>query len=321
MIHPPRPLPPARYGNDLPPPGLVDYGALVAMTLLWGSTFLFTAIALDGYGPGELVAARLLLGGIALMIPALALGQIIRPAPAHLAKLVVLGLLGYAVPFVAIAWAQQWVTSGLAAIFLSTMPLFILVLSRLILKEHVSLRKWAGFGVGLVGLVLLIGPEVLLTAGSTSAAPQLALLLAITCFACSSILVRTLPPMPSMQTTGLALLFGGLALAPFSAASFLTTTDRMLRTARSAEDLIPFGAILFLGIVLAGFGQTIRIHTIKLRGPVFFSITGYMIPLWATVLGVLVLGEKVTTIKMVAFVVIVAGLVLAQSRAAPPPSG
>lgn len=290
------------------------------MTALWGSTFAVTALGLRGYAPEELIAARLLLGASTLLIPAALLGHWIAPSPGHLFRIILLGLFGYGLPFYAIAWAQQTVPSGVAAIFLSTMPLFILLLARIVLREMISTRKWVGFLIGLTGLLMLIGPDAIFVVGDGPRIAYLVLLGGVICLGGSSILIRTLPPMPSIQTTGLALLIGGLALSPFGLIGFTSKTAELLGADPGFNDLVPLLSVVFLGVVLAGFGQTIRIYTIQLHGPVFFSITGYLIPIWATILGVVLLDEQVTPLKIVAFLVIVGGLLLAQTRRTPNPS-
>ena len=295
-------------------PGLEAYSHILLLTVLWGSTFAITAVALEIYSPIEIVSARLLLGSITLLLPALALGRIVRPDRSYLLKVAGLGLLGYALPFSGIAWAQKTVPSGVAAIFLSTMPLFILVLSRVILREVVTPRKWIGFCIGLLGLVLLIGPDSLRSIGSGLLLAQFALLASVGCVAVSSIFIRSLPPMPTAETTGLALLFGGLFLVPFGALDFLTKSANIVATDGSWQELAPLAAILCLGMVLSGFGQLVRISVIQRFGPVFYSLTGYLIPVWATFLGFVLLGETLTLWKVLSFFVIVCGLLLAQTR-------
>lgn len=295
-------------------PDLSAYLSLFAVTALWGSTFLFTDIALGGFTAGEVSMGRLLLGSATQMIPLFLFRRFVPMPSRYWLWLLVLGVVGYAAPLLAIAWAQQYVSSSLAAIFLSAMPLFILLLSRLFLGERISARKWVGFFIGLGGLFILAAPADMSELTSTVILPELAMLIACVMLASSTLIVRKVPAAPVGQTTAFALLIGGVCLLPFGMHRAIgAALGQLPAVADAPPTATPIFALAFLGIALSGIGQAIRIGTIQKYGPVFFSIAGYLIPVWATILGVIILGEDFSLRKPVAIAIIFTGLLLAQT--------
>jgi len=296
------------------PPDAKAYIVLFSVTMLWGSAFFFTSIALRGYTPAQVVTARMLLGAIVLVPPIIATRQYRRLGRTDWLWLVSMGVVGYGLPFISIAWAQQYLSSSLAAIFMSLIPLFVLILSKLFLGDNISPRKWLGFLIGFVGLVLLVGPEGISGVGTEFLA-QMALLLSCLFLAANSIILRRMPTIPPLQTTATALFIGGLLVAPFGLQGLMAKSAQLIAEhGGSVIGLLPLISVIFMGVVLSGIGQTIRTQTIMRRGPVFFSISGYGIPVCATGLGVTFLGDEITLQKIIAFCIILSGLILAQSR-------
>jgi len=297
-------------------PDAKAYSALFSITFLWGTAFFFTAIALREFTPAQVVTARMLLGSLVLVPAIIARRQYRRLNRTDWLWLTAMGMVGYGLPFISIAWAQQYLSSSLAAIFMSLIPLFVLVLSKLFLGDSISPRKWAGFLIGFVGLLLLVGPEGISGAGTDFLAEG-ALLLACVLLAANSIILRRMPVMPPLQTTATALFIGGLIIAPFGMPGLMGQSAQLIvKHHGSITGLLPLISLIFLGAILSGFGQTVRTQTIMRRGPVFFSISGYGIPVCATGLGVTFLGDEITLQKIIAFCVILLGLILAQSRSA-----
>lgn len=300
----------SRISNDLG-----AYTTLVILSLVWGSTFLLTDIALDAFSPVQITILRFTIGALAISPLLMTSGQWRPLKRIDWAWFASLGLFGHALPFWVIAWAQQFVPSSLAAIFLSTVPLFVLILARTVLKERVSIGKWIGFSIGFAGLVILIGPSALSGVGEHLLA-QLGLLAACFLFACSSMILRRMPATPPIQTTTLALSISVLFLAPLGFIGAAQAVADLTASAGWTVRLLPLGSVLILGIVLSGIGQSVRAFTIVRRGPVFFSTIGYLIPVWASFLGIVFLGETLTAAQVTAYGVILVGLIIAQASPA-----
>ncbi|MEM9778946.1 MAG: DMT family transporter [Pseudomonadota bacterium] len=282
----------------------ISIAAVGTLTVIWGSAFALTGVALEGFSPAAIAAGRTWLSAGAVLCLTWALGQSLPRRWDHWAWCAGLGALSLAIPFFLLAWAQQTVPSAVAAIFISCVPLFVLLLSRLILGEAVSPLRWLGFVVGLAGILWLIGPAALPGLLEGGGWPQLALLGAALCYGSSAILIRVMPPIPPVEATAAAQIAASVLLLPVGIAAW--------------PGVWPMGAPLIalavLGLVQTGVAQLLRYYTVRRAGPVFVSVVGYLIPIWAGILGVVLLSEPLTWRMISAFAIILVGLVLAQRR-------
>ena len=158
-----------------------EWALLITLSLLWGGSFFFAEVALRALPPFTVVLARVGLGAAALLIvlrlAGLALPRGLGPWRAFFA----MGTLNNALPFSLIVWGQTEIASGLAAILNATTPLFTVLLAHLLTRdEKLSGAKLAGVGLGVCGVAVMIGPDVLaglgaavLALGSTSVAHEI----------------------------------------------------------------------------------------------------------------------------------------------------
>ncbi len=282
----------------------ISIGSLALLTVVWGSSFALITVALQGFPPLGVAVFRVLFSAISLAILARVLGHPLPRDPKVWLWCTAIGVSSLLVPFFLIAWGQQSVPSALASIYISASPLFVLLLSRMVLGEQVSARRWAGFAVGFGGIVMLTGPGALAQLGSGDVLPQIALLCAAACYATSSILIRKMPEIPPIPASAAAQIAAGVFALPLLP---MAMPDAMPATG-------PLIAIAVLGVVQTGLAHILRYFTVKRSGPVFMSTVGYLIPLWATLLGVSLLDETLTGPQMAGFALIIGGLVLARKR-------
>ncbi|MEO0914807.1 MAG: DMT family transporter, partial [Pseudomonadota bacterium] len=137
----------------------ISYSTVLLLSLIWGSSFFLTAIALEAFHPFMISAGRILLSMVAIAAVAFALGERLPRGRAEWRWCAALGVFSLMLPFTALAWGQQTVPTATAAIFVSCGPLFVLALARIFLGQAITIRKWLGFVVGLLGLFWLIGFE------------------------------------------------------------------------------------------------------------------------------------------------------------------
>lgn len=290
-----------------------DITLLALLTMIWGSNFLFTKVALAEFAPVQLAIARLLIGALILTLFALLARQQFPMQLRQWAWLIPLGALNFAVPFYLMIRAQVALPSSTAAMFIASIPLFTLLLTRLILKRAVSWRRWTGFMIGFAGLLWLTSSSAAIQVGDDANwFPQALLISACVCFAFSAIYIRKMPPMPPLPATAMMLWFGGLMLVPFGGTDLLVHTRAVMAHQAGLNDpaFVALLALIFLGVLPTGIGQAMRTLTIQRHGPVFFSIVGYLVPIWATMLGIVVLSEQLTVSVSLAFLTILAGLAL-----------
>ena len=154
---------------------------LLALAAIWGSSFMFIEIALRDLAPSTLILLRMSSGAAALAIYIKATGRSFRALLPYAWPLALLGLVNTAVPFFLIAWGQQYIDSGLAAIFNASAPLFTALFAVAYdQSQRVTGMRLAGVVLGFGGVVLLVGFE--LSGGEQAVAGGLAVVGASACY-------------------------------------------------------------------------------------------------------------------------------------------
>ncbi len=307
-------------GLSQPPSTLRVALALATVYVIWGSTYLAIAIAIESMPPFWMAGVRFVVAG-ALLYGFSRWRGAPRPTLPHWRSAALIGGLLLLGGNGGVVWAEQRVSSGIAALLVSMVPLWM-VLFRWMQPggERPTKQVWAGVTLGFIGLMLLVRPG---SDGSGAGVDKIdllgvaALVLACISWAWGSIYSRRVPlPDSPFLVTGMEMLCGGALLLLFGAfageASRLDLAAVSSRSALALLYLITFGA-------LAGF--TAYIWLLKVANPVLVSTYAYVNPIVAVFLGWLILGEPITAKTLIAAAVIVAGVVLitlAQGRSGGP---
>lgn len=283
---------------------------VATLGLVWGASFLFIELALTGVGPFWLTASRILFAGLlTTAIWKMRGGPLYETDErAGWVPLLAVGVLSSALPFVAISWGQQFVTSGFAGVSMAAVALVVLPLAHFFVPgERLTLRKSLGFLIGFIGVAVLIGPEAF---RSTEVDGELfgrfACVLGAACYAVSSVVMRRLPPVDPVGLSAVTLLIGAVPV------TVLAAIVEGVPPMPSAEVAM---VILTLGLVQTAAANLLRVMVIRSAGPVFMSLTNYQVPLWSVLLGVLLLGESVEASLFMAMVLILTGVFLSQKGA------
>ena len=138
------------------------WSMFLVLAAIWGSSFLFIKIGLDeGIHPMTLVSLRTAFASAMLGAVLLARGGRLPLRWDIWKRMAFLGTTNIVVPFVLIAWGQQYIPSGMTSILNSTVPLFTIVLAAIALTdEHITVARLAGLGIGMGGVVLLALPSL-----------------------------------------------------------------------------------------------------------------------------------------------------------------
>jgi drug/metabolite transporter (DMT)-like permease len=188
------------------------------------------------------------------------------------------GVFCLACPFLLIPFALKSLSTSETAIYLSSIPLFVLLLAWIFLKEKISLKKWFGFFIGMVGLIILSGPEgIIPTESSHSILPALILIIASILIAAGGIVIQIMPKTPPVQLAAATFLIAGLFVCPIFSLALpdqITSTSSIL-------------GLICVGTFSTFVGMLSRVILIRRAGAVFASINGYGAPVVASVLGVL----------------------------------
>jgi drug/metabolite transporter (DMT)-like permease len=288
---------------------LTHWLLLVALVAMWGSSFLFTKIAVAAIAPTDVVAGRFVLASLVLSILLIVTRRRL-PASGRLWLFVVaMALIGNCLPFWLITWGQQRIDSGLAGILMAIMPLATVMLAHFFVAgERLNRFKAGGFLIGFLGIVVLMGPQVLLElrGGGTALLSELAVLAGALCYAVNSIIARRRPPSDALVvSTGVAL----AAVLVMGPASALAGPPDLGALPTSA--LI---AVAVLGVVSTATATVVYFNLITLAGPSFLSLINYLIPVWAVVIGMLFLGERPAWTAFAGLALILSGIALAETK-------
>ncbi len=283
--------------------------ALLFLVVAWGSSFALTKIAVQSVAPIWMPAARILIAAVILMIALKARGGALPRGLRNWVWLLWLGATGTILPFFLIAWASLHAPSSLVGILMATNPLMVLVLIHLFLPdEQVRPRHIAGFAVGFAGVVLLIGPGTLLGLngiGLTLLA-EIAALAAALCYAVQSISARLAPDIDLVGKSAGTL----IAMAPFALLIAILAEPSGLLSA-TPEALV---AIVVLGIIPTGLATLILFWLVSHAGARFLATSNYLVPIFAALIGVAVMAEKLDAGDWTGLAMILVGIMISESR-------
>lgn len=276
--------------------------------VVWGSSFLFIAIALTGMTPAQVAGGRLLFGAIALgAIVAIRRERLPRSRRVW-AHLCVLALTFCVTPFLLFAWAEQHVSSGLASIFNATTPIMTAVMAWAVFRvERLRPGQLVGIAVGIVGVIVIIAPGAVAEAASSTVA-QLALLGATACYGFSLAYMRRF--LAGTGLSGIAFAFGYIA----PAALFMLLLSPFVLVVPMHLTVPVVLSIVTLGVLGTGVAYVWNQNTLSAWGPTRASTVTYITPVVGVVLGVLVLGERISWNEPVGAAVVFVGILLVQQR-------
>lgn len=270
--------------------------ALLAVYLSWGSTYLVIRIAIEELPPLFMMGIRFFLVGIGLYL-FLRMRGAPNPNRTEWRNATMIGALLFLGGSASVAYAEQWVASGLSALVIATTPLWTVLFAG-IWKEWPTRSEWAGLLLGLVGIVLL-NFEGDLQASPLGAA---ALLVAAASWAFGSAWSRRLS-LPKGQMTGAIQMITGGAIVLI--VGFLI--GERVTTIPSWRSI---GAVVYLAVFGSLVGFTAYMYLLARVRPALATSYAYVNPVFAVALGVWLADEKITSVGITAMVIIVAGVAL-----------
>ncbi len=283
-----------------------NWGMVATLGLVWGATFLFIELALEGITPFWLAAGRIGFAALlAVAIWQIRGGRLFLTQDTSWGALAVSGLFNSAVPFMLLSWGQQTVTSGFAGVSMASGALIMLPLAHLFVPgERITTRRFIGMLVGFAGVTVLLGGQAFASSGSPlEPFGRLACIGAATCYAISSVLMRRLPPVDPFGLAAMALVFGSLLVIP---AAIVVEGPPPLPDTRT------LWIVALLGLIPTAGANMLRILVIRSAGPVFMSLVSYQVPMWSVILGIVILGEPFRPALLLAMGLILLGVLVSQ---------
>lgn len=289
-----------------------DFLLLVFCAMLWGSAFMMMKVAVIEVAPLTVATGRVLVGAVALLLYSLLRG---RKFPVDLKTwvlLLIVGMMGSGIPFFLITWAEQVIDSGMAAILMSTGPVFSLLFAHIFTADDkFTWYKLAGMILGFLGVVVVIGVDVLNGIGD-NLVPQLAAMLAALCYVATGVTIRKVDNMKPDMLVACSLLIAAVVMVPLSV---LIDQPWRLWQRDEAPGTGALSAIVYLGIIPTAFAFFIRAKIVMSVGYTFFSMAGYLVPVFAVIFGALFLNEVVEIEAIIALTMVLCGVGIAQVKA------
>jgi drug/metabolite transporter (DMT)-like permease len=271
-----------------------------ALSIFWGSSFLWIKIVVGEIGPLTLVTFRVLLAVLGILVVVF----ICRPAwPGRkfLPVFLVLGLFNSALPFALISFSEQFISSGMAALLNSTVPLFVILIAPLFLRDDpFTLPKATGLLVGFIGVVILVSNQI--TGGINDQLIGIgAMLLAAFFYAAAGVYARrkTIGLSPEVQTVG-QMVMALIVIAP--AAVIIEAPFTLPRLP------ISWFALSWLGLLGTAAGTLLYYSLLHSVGPTRTMLVTFMFPLVGVLLGAIFLGEQVVWQQIAGGALIISGI-------------
>ncbi|KKJ94422.1 DMT family transporter [Micromonospora sp. HK10] len=280
----------------------------LALGVIWGSSFLFIKVGVTELHPLHLTLYRVATGAATLLVVLAVLRDRLPREPRVWAHLVVVAAFGVALPFTLFGYGEQRVESMLAGIWNATTPLIVLPLAVLVFRtERLTVRRAIGLGLGFAGVLVVLG--VWEGVGGSHFLGQLMCLGAAACYGVA---------IPYQKKFIADTAYTGLSL---SAAQLLVATAQLAVVAPLVAGAPPapaglsgrvLGSVLALGALGTGLAFVINLRNIRLAGASTASTVTYLIPVFAVLVGAVVLGERMNWHQPVGALVVLVGVAVAQ---------
>ena len=269
---------------------------LLALSAIWGASFLLIKVGVRDYEPSALVFLRALLAALTLL-PIAAVAHVLAGLTTAWKELMVMGALNSAIPFWLLTFGETRVDSGLAAVIQAAAPIFTVVLAiRYDPSQRATGTRLAGIVLGFVGVALLVGAQ---RGGDVVAA--LAIVLCALCYAGGALYGgRRLAHLPPI----------GMAFGTMVAATVLIAPVGLLQLPADVPGWKSTTSIVVLGTVGTGLAYILYFGIILGAGASRAILVTYLVPAMALLYGAVFLDEAVTAVALVGLALVLGGVAL-----------
>lgn len=280
--------------------------AFGAIYLIWGSTYLAIRVAVETLPPFLVASTRFIVAGTLLYAWARLRGAP-RPTRVHWREAVIVGGLLLLGGNGGVSWAEQRIPSGLAALIITTTPMWMVLLDWLRSRDARPTGKVAaGLVLGFAGVALLIGPASFIQGHHVDLPGAAVLLLAALAWALGSVYSRQAQlPGASLLSTAMQMLAGGTLL--FVAGGVAGEWGRLDLDSASPQSLLALGYLTAFGSVVA---FTAYVWLLRVSTPARVSTYAYVNPVIAVLLGWAIAGEPLTAQMLLAAPVVVTAVAM-----------
>jgi drug/metabolite transporter (DMT)-like permease len=278
----------------------------LALSAIWGASYLLIKIALDGLNASAIVFGRIAIATVILWFAVRALtdyGRAIAFARRHLWEIGLLGLLSITLPFMLISYGETQITSGLTGILVAPGPLFVALFAPLLdPSEKVDRRGAIGLTIGFAGVVVLVGIDTVHDMGEFLG--SMAVLGAALSYGLGAMYAKN-------RFSGAGVPALTMSFFSCAAASLMTLPPAIATLPGSSPDLGEIAAVVSLGAIGTALAFFLYYTLIAEIGAGRALLVGYMIPPIALAYGAVLLDETITGAAIAGLVLILAGVALA----------
>ena len=278
----------------------VELLLLLLLATLWGGSYTFIKLGVATIPPVTLIAGRTAIAGLILLLIMHWRGLRLPADAATWRRFMFQACLNSVVPWTLIAWAERSVDAELATILNSTSPIFTFFLTLAVAhQEAASPRKLFGVAIGMAGICLIVGVQAFESLGQALVA-QLAIVAATICYAGAAVFGRGFNRLDPIVPAAGSLLCGALVLVPLS-----IVFERPWTVSPSASSLL---ALLGLAVFSTALAFVIYFRLIQTLGSVGTTAQAYLRVPIGVVLGVLLLGERLSPTAWAGLACVVLGV-------------
>ena len=273
---------------------------------LWGIPYLFIRVAVDpetGFSPAIVVFMRVFIGAL-ILIPIALYDKSFFIAIKGWKYIAVYALFEMVIPWILIGTAEQKISSGLAGLLVASVPIWATIFASLKGDKTVWQRKRLfGIAIGFVGLVLVVGIESI--KGGSDPLSILMVLVASIAYAYAVMFVQSgLPGVSGVAINGVAMLITAIFYLPFT----------VVQWPSHHIDQSAIWSVVALGIFSSGIAFALFFTLADIIGVARASLVTYLNTAFAVVLGVIILGEPITTGIIIGLPLVLLGSYLASRK-------
>lgn len=282
---------------------------LVVLSVIWGSSFILIKKSLDHFSPYQVGALRVLISGIVLM--PYAITKIKNFPRKQIPWLIIAGIAGSFIPMFLFPMAETEISSSIAGIINSMMPIFVIIVGSLVWKIPTNNRQVIGVCISFFGVCLLtIGSG---ENGELKIYPILLLVVAVLLYAISTTTIKS-----KLQMVPATMLSAYL----FSFVLFLPSLVALIFSGFFSNDLLASNTLQGLGFVSllsvfgTGLAMMMNYKLLSISTPLFASTVTLIMPIIAIIWGILD-GESLSLIQVVGTIIILTGLIFLRNKPKP----
>lgn len=280
-----------------------NWGLLLLLALLWGSSYFFYKILVAALPPVTVVFGRVGLAAIAMTLWLWVQGLAVPRDRRLWLRFLLLGFLNNVLPFILIAWGETRISSGMASILNASTPIFMVAVAHWTTQdEKLSAGKAVAIVFGILGVIVLVGPEAF--RGGSYLWGTLAVVAASCVYAFGGVYSRKFKHLAPLQAATGQIVAAAALLVPLS-----LLIDRPWTLSMPAPGVL--ASLLVMALVNTALAYVVYYRMLASAGVTYISLVTFLIPVVAVLLGAVFLGEQVTIRALVGMAIIGLGLAAA----------